>query len=125
MQAGLADVLRQQGHVVGEPLEIVFPPQRRTRDSVTNLGFIASLVSDAVVAAIGQGTMPLVLEGNCTQAVGPAGGVARTTALLAPRAVAAPGWYMHLDLDVAGPEELPGALTPAPHSPPALHWSRR
>jgi arginase len=211
MQAGLADALRQHGHVVAEPVEIVFPRQRRTRDPVTNLGVIASMVSDAVAAAIGQGTMPLVLEGNCTQAVGPAGGVARacggagivwydahgdmhtlrttstgllggmpyavclgwefpdwreaaglvkpvsaeaaalfgasdldveeeaaldahpiarldaaamgadaaarTTSLLAPRAAAAPGWYMHLDLDVAGPEELPGALTPAPHWP--------
>jgi hypothetical protein len=25
---------------------------------------------------------------------------------------------MHLDLDVAGTEELPGAMTPAPHWPP-------
>jgi arginase len=42
----------------------------------------------------------------------------RTISLLAPRAAAAPGWYMHLDLDVAGPEEVPGPLTPAPHWPP-------
>ncbi len=211
MQAGLAETLRQHGHVVAEPLEIVFPRERRTRDPVTNLGAIASMVSDAVAATIGQGAMPLVLEGNCTQAVGPAGGVARacggagivwydahgdmhtlrttstgllggmpyavclgwefadwraaaglampvraeaaallgasdldaeeeaaldanplarldaaemgtdagarTTSLLAPRAAAAPGWYMHIDLDVAGPDELPGALTPAPHWP--------
>ncbi len=212
MQAGLAGTLRQHGHAVAEPVEIVFPRERRTRDQVTNLGVIASLVSDAVAAAIGAGKMPLVLEGNCTQAVGPAGGVARacgaagivwfdahgdmhtlrttstgllggmpyavclgwdfpdwreaaglaapvraeaaaligasdldpeeeaalnshpiarldaaamgadaaarTTALLAPRAASAPGWYMHLDLDVAGPEEVPGPVTPAPHWPP-------
>jgi arginase len=221
MQAGLADALRQAGHAVAEPLEIAFPRERRTRDPVTNLGIIASMVSDAVAAAIGRGAMPLVLEGNCTQAVGPTGGVARacgaagivwydahgdmhtlrttstgllggmpyavclgwefadwreaaglavpvraeaaallgasdldpeeeaalhanpiarldadamganamgadamgadaaarTMALLAPRATAAPGWYMHLDLDVAGPEEVPGPLTPAPHWP--------
>jgi arginase len=212
MQAGLADALRGRGHVVAEPVEIAFPRERRTRDQVSNLGVIASMVSDAVAAAIGAGKMPLVLQGNCTQAVGPAGGVARacgsagivwydahgdmhtlrttstgllggmpyavclgwefadwreaaglaapvraeaaaligasdldpeeeealnthpiarldaramgadaaarTTSLLAARTAAAPGWYMHLDLDVAGTEELPGAMTPAPHWPP-------
>ena len=209
MAGGLADTLRHNGHTVAEPVEIVFPRERRTRDPVTNLGVIAAMVSDA--AAIGEGAMPVVLQGNCTQAVGPAGGVAqacgtagivwydahgdmhtlattgtgllggmpyavclgwefddwrqaaglaapvlaeaaaligasdldveeeaalsanpiarldadamgadadaRTAALLAPRAGAAPGWYMHIDLDVAGPDELPGALTPAPHWP--------
>jgi len=211
MEAGLGETLRRAGHAVADPVEIVFPRERRTRDPVTNLGLIASMVSDAVAAAIGQGAMPLVLEGNWTHAVGPAGGVARacggtgvvwfdahgdmhtlrttstgllggmpyavclgwefadwreaaglvmpvraeaaallgasdldaeeeaaldahpiarldaaamgadaaarTTSLLAPRAAAAPGWYMHIDLDVAGPDELPGALTPAPHWP--------
>ncbi len=211
MQGGLAEALRRHGHVVEDTVEIAFPRERRTRDPVTNLGIIASMVSDVVAAAIGRGAMPLVLEGNCTQAVGPAGGVARacggagivwydahgdmhtlrttstgllggmpyavclgwefadwreaaglkapvraeaaallgasdldveeeaaldahpiarldaaamggdaagrTTALLAPRAGAAPGWYMHIDLDVAGPDELPGALTPAPNWP--------
>ncbi|HVB60420.1 MAG TPA: arginase family protein [Ktedonobacteraceae bacterium] len=34
------------------------------------------------------------------------------------RANEAPGWYLHIDLDVAGPEELPGSLTPAPYWPP-------
>lgn len=33
---------------------------------------------------------------------------------LAPRASEAKGWYVHLDLDVGGPEESPGGLTPAP-----------
>jgi len=28
---------------------------------------------------------------------------------------------MHIDLDVAGPEEVPGGLTPAPHWPPRQH----
>jgi arginase len=212
LEAGLVDALRARGHGVAEPIEIVFPRERRTRDPVTNLGAIAAMVSDAVAEAIGSGAMPLVLEGNCTQAVGPAGGVARacgasgivwydahgdmhtlrttstgllggmpyavclgwefddwreaaglappvaataaaligasdldpeeeqalashpiarldaasmgadagerTAALLAPRASAAPGWYMHIDLDVAGTEEVPGPLTPAPHWPP-------
>lgn len=42
----------------------------------------------------------------------------RLAALLAPRAGEAPAWYLHLDLDVAGPVEVPGGLTPAPHFPP-------
>jgi len=37
---------------------------------------------------------------------------------LRQRANEAPGWYLHIDLDVAGPEELPGGLTPAPYWPP-------
>ncbi|HZU12974.1 MAG TPA: arginase family protein [Chloroflexota bacterium] len=39
-------------------------------------------------------------------------------ALLAPRAGEADAWYLHVDLDVAGPEEVPGGHTPAPHWPP-------
>jgi arginase family enzyme len=34
--------------------------------------------------------------------------------LLASRRKAAPGWYLHVDLDVAGPDEAPGGMTPAP-----------
>jgi arginase len=37
---------------------------------------------------------------------------------LAPRANQADAWYVHLDLDVGGPEESPGGLTPAPFWPP-------
>lgn len=211
MQAGLAEALRAAGHSVAEPVEASLARERRTRDPVTNLGMIAAWVSDRVAEAIGAGAMPLVLQGNCTQCVGPAGGVARacgdtgvawydahgdmhtlrttstgllggmpfavclgwefddwreaaglarpvdprataviggsdfdpeeeaamaahamgrldadvmghdagarTAALLAPRAAAAKGWYLHIDLDVAGPEEVPGQLTAAPHWP--------
>ncbi|WP_165423345.1 arginase family protein [Ktedonosporobacter rubrisoli] len=35
-----------------------------------------------------------------------------------PRLNEAAGWYVHIDLDVAGPEVVPGALTPAPYWPP-------
>jgi arginase len=36
---------------------------------------------------------------------------------LRSRAGTAAAWYLHVDLDVAGPEEVPGGLTPAPHWP--------
>ncbi len=42
----------------------------------------------------------------------------RLRAALAPRAAAASAWYLHLDIDVAGPDEAPGGLTPAPSWPP-------
>ena len=40
---------------------------------------------------------------------------------LRPRANEAKAWYLHIDLDIAGPEENPGNLTPAPHWPPRQH----
>jgi arginase family enzyme len=45
----------------------------------------------------------------------------RLQAALRPRANEAKAWYLHIDLDVAGPEEVPGGLTPAPHWPPRQH----
>ncbi|WP_158639180.1 arginase family protein [Elioraea rosea] len=208
MEAGIALALAEAGHTLAEPVVAGLARGTRVRDQVTNIGRLAAQVSDAVAAAIGEGRFPLVLEGNCTGAVGPAGGVARakggcgivwydahgdmhslattgtgllggmpyavclgwefddwreaaglsrpvraeaaallgasdldpeeeaalaanpiarldaaemgsdaaerTEALLAPRAAEAPGWYMHIDLDVAGPDNVPGALTPAP-----------
>jgi arginase family enzyme len=42
----------------------------------------------------------------------------RLATKLQPMASEAPAWYIHLDLDVAGPEESPGGHTPAPHWPP-------
>jgi arginase len=45
----------------------------------------------------------------------------RLKSALRPRATKAKAWYMHIDLDVAGPEENPGNLTPAPHWPPRQH----
>ena len=52
LQGGLADALRRRGHAVAEPLEIIFPRERRTRDQVTNLGVIAAMVSDAVAGVV-------------------------------------------------------------------------
>jgi arginase len=40
---------------------------------------------------------------------------------LAPRAGEADGWYLHLDLDVGGPEESPGGIAPAPFWAPRAH----
>ena len=45
----------------------------------------------------------------------------RIQSALRPRSAEARGWYLHLDLDVAGPEELPGGMTPAPYWPPRHH----
>jgi arginase len=45
----------------------------------------------------------------------------RVQVALRPRANEAQAWYMHIDLDVAGPEENPGNLTPAPYWPPRQH----
>ncbi len=45
----------------------------------------------------------------------------RVQSALRPRSAEARGWYLHLDLDVAGPEELPGGMTPAPYWPPRHH----
>jgi len=42
----------------------------------------------------------------------------RIQALLTPNADEATAWYLHIDLDVAGPEEAPGGMTPAPYWPP-------
>src|SRR5438045_9690170 len=51
----------------------------------------------------------------------PRGLAARVQSALRPRSAEARGWYLHLDLDVAGPEELPGGMTPAPYWPPRHH----
>jgi arginase len=40
---------------------------------------------------------------------------------LGARANAAAAWYLHLDVDVAGPDVVPSSLTPAPHWPPRAH----
>jgi len=45
----------------------------------------------------------------------------RIQSALRPRATEAAAWYLHIDLDVAGPEECPGGFTPAPYWPPREH----
>ncbi len=217
LEHGLIERMREQGHVVREPVWIELPKAERTRDTVTNLGKIAGRTAEAVSAALKDGCdFVLVLEGDCTHALGPIGGLtqalgasgvvwfdahgdmntwetstsgflggmpyavalgwdledwrlaagleqpvrpeaaaligasdlddAETEALqrqpilrmdavemvepgvserletaLRQRASEAAAWYLHMDLDVAGPEELPGGMTPAPHWPPRQH----
>lgn len=214
---GLAQRLEERGHRVLPPVWIELPKEERTRDTVTNLGRIASRTADAVSRALKrEDSFVLLLEGDCTHAVGAMGGVAqaagsvgvvwfdahgdlntretstsgywggmpyavalgwdlpdwreaaglyqplrpeaaaligtsdldrpeaealqrhpilhldakalmepgvaeRVQTGLRPRANEAPAWYLHIDLDVAGPEEVPGGLTPAPYWPPRAH----
>lgn len=213
LDAGLAEQLRAQGHEVNGPVWIELPRAERTRDSVTNLGRIAARTAAAVREGLRDGGFVLVLEGDCTHAVGPIGALAqedgpagvvwfdahgdlntmatsgsgyiggmpyavalgwdlddwrraagleppvrpeaaallgtsdldeseiealarhpilhvpagelsqsdaaqRVAEALRPRAAEAASWYLHVDTDVAGPEEAPGGMTPAPHWPP-------
>jgi arginase len=217
---GLMQRLQERGHRVVEPLWIELPKAERTRDTVTNLGKIASKTAAAVSGVLKNGSdFVLVLEGDCSHALGPIGGIAqaigspgvvwfdahgdlntrettmtgywggmpyavalgwdledwrlaaglelalrpeaaaligasdlddgeiealqrhpilrmdaiemmesgvaeisrRLAAVLRKRASEATAWYLHIDLDVAGPEELPGGMTPAPYWPPRQH----
>ena len=61
-----------------------------------------------------------ILRMDATDMLEP-GVAGRLGAALGPRAGEAPAWYVHVDVDVAGPEEVPGALTPAPRWPPRAH----
>src|SRR5579862_8781468 len=77
LDAGLIPALEDHGHQVDAPVRIEMPLSERTRDTVTNLGKIAARTSEAVRAALERGRLALVLEGDCTHAVGAAGGLAR------------------------------------------------
>ena len=82
LDAGLIARLQASGHTVSEPIWIDFPNSERTRDTVTNLGRIAAQTSAAVRSVLARdGAFALVLEGNCTHALGPMGGIAATGAM--------------------------------------------
>lgn len=77
---GLMDLLDEQGHDVSDPVWIELPKGERTRDSVTNLGRIARRTAEAVRSALQEeDDFALVLEGDCTHAVGAIGGLAQAT----------------------------------------------
>jgi len=75
---GLIQLLEAKGHSVSNPTWIELPRSERTRDSITNLGNIAKRSSAAVRTALTQeDSLVLVLEGDCTHAVGAIGGLAQ------------------------------------------------
>ncbi len=209
---GLEAVCRKFGHNIQNTTWIELPRAERTRDIVTNLGRIAKRTSLAVAATLRDSNgLVIVLQGDCSHAVGVAGGIARagmtpgiawfdahgdlhtyattTTGyvggmpfavalgwdcadwqfeagltqavrsdaaaligasdldpeesaalekhpiarldaenfgddpakrigdLLMPRNKNADAWYLHLDVDVAGPQEVPGGMTPSLKAP--------
>lgn len=78
LDAGLVEQLRERHHHVHEPLVIELPRGERTRDTVTNLGRIAARASEAIADGLrAEQSLVLVLEGDCTHAVGAIGGLAR------------------------------------------------
>ncbi len=75
---GLIQRLEARGHIVSQPIWIELPKAERTRDAVTNLGRIAGRVAAAVRTALQrENSFVLVLEGDCTHAVGAIGGLAQ------------------------------------------------
>src|SRR5437868_14680378 len=75
---GLLPLLEAKGHTISPPIWIELPKAERTRDSVTNLGRIAQRTAVAVREALEKdNSFVLVLEGDCTHAVGPLGGLAQ------------------------------------------------
>jgi len=208
---GLAAVCEAAGHPVAKTSYIELPREERTRDTVTNLGNIARRTSQAVAETAAEDSLAVVLQGDCSHAVGAIGGLASDTfgapgvvwfdahgdlhtyattgtgyvggmpfavalgwdledwwraaglktpvrpeaaaligasdldpeevaalethpimrldaarlaeepyqvgKLLAARANEAEAWYLHLDVDVAGPGEVPGGMTPTPNAP--------
>jgi arginase len=76
---GLKQRLEERGHRVASPVWMELPTSERTRDTVTNLGRIARRTAAAVHAALQEEQgFALVLEGDCTHAVGAIGGLAQT-----------------------------------------------
>ena len=212
LDAGLEETCRNLAHPIVCTTWIELPRAERTRDIITNLARIAHRTSIAVAGALRDPEgLAIVLEGDCSHAVGVAGGIARASLVpgivwfdahgdlhtyattgtgyvgglpfavalgwdlrdwqeqaglsqpirpaaaaligasdLDPEEIAAlekypiarldaanfagdPGrqvsdllghrksnadaWYLHLDVDVAGPQEVPGGLTPSPNAP--------
>src|SRR5436309_10458165 len=75
---GLIQLLEAKGHTISDPTWIELAKSERTRDSITNLGKIAKRSSAAVSAALKrEDSFVLVLEGDCTHAVGAIGGLAQ------------------------------------------------
>ena len=77
---GLIQQLQSKSHTISNPIWIELPKSERTRDSITNLGRIAKRTSTAISAALKyEDGFVLVLEGDCTHAVGAIGGLSQAT----------------------------------------------
>lgn len=75
---GLESLCRKFGHYIQNTSWIDLPRAERTRDIVTNLARIAKRTSLAVADALcDPNGLAIVLEGDCSHAVGVAGGIAR------------------------------------------------
>ena len=75
---GLREQLEGSGHRIAGEVWIELPRSDRTRDAVTNLAAVARRTSAAVSEALrAPNSFALVLEGDCTHAVGAIGGMAR------------------------------------------------
>src|SRR5437660_1787259 len=78
LDAGIAEQIEVRGHSIRKVVWIELPKSERTRDSVTNLGRIAQRTAFAVKNALAEkDSFVLVLEGDCTHAVGAIGGLAQ------------------------------------------------
>src|SRR2546421_8644580 len=78
LDAGIAQQIEARGHSIRKVVWIELPKSERTRDSVTNLGSIAKRTAFAVKNALAEeNSFVLVLEGDCTHAVGAIGGLAQ------------------------------------------------
>jgi arginase len=78
LDSGLVDALQSKGHHVHDPVWIELPRSERTRDTVTNLGRIAARTAQAVRESLEKsGGMVVVLEGDCTHALGAPGALAQ------------------------------------------------
>src|SRR5262249_48293299 len=118
LDAGLLEQLRARGHTVGEPVWVELPRAERTRDSVTNLGWLAHHTADAVRAGLDQGAdLVLALEGNCTHALGPMGGLMQALGPGVPGVI----WFdAHGDLNTLATTQT-GLLGGMPYAV-ALGW---
>jgi arginase len=76
LEAGLVAEIEAAGHTVAGVEEVELLRGERSRDSVTNLGRIAAKTAALVQRTAAGGGFSIVLEGDCSHAVGVLGGLA-------------------------------------------------
>ena len=76
LEAGLIAEIEAAGHSVVGVEKVELLRSERSRDSVVNLGRIAEKTSKLVERAVARGGFSVVLEGDCSHAVGALGGLA-------------------------------------------------